>query len=269
MVFRSCELCGLLFEDDVGEVFGEDLFGEAEDDGVLDGVLEFADVAGPAIAHEQGTCVGGDAFEGAFVFLRVLRGEVEGEERNVFGVLTQGRHGDGDNVEAVVEVLAKFVGLDGLLEIFVGCGEDASEEGDRTGSSYTFELSLLEDAEEFGLHGGSEFAYLVEEEGSVFGGFELSFSHADGSGVCTFFVAEEFAFEEGFGDGGAVDGDEWAIASWAALMDGACDDLFAGAALAADEDGGSGRSDARDELADLTNLAAFADEVAGGVELFF
>ena len=95
--------------------------------------------------------------------------------------------------------------------------------------------------------------------------FEFSFSHAHGSGVRAFFVAEEFALEEGFGDGGAVDGDEGTVASWTALMDGACDDFFAGAALASNENGGRGWSDARDELAHLMDLSTFTYEVAGGI----
>ena len=163
-------------------------------------------------------------------------------------MLSQRGHGDGDYVEAVVKILPEFVGLDGLLEIFVGCGENAGHEGDGASSSDSLELFLLQDSQEFGLHGRSEFADFVEEEGSIFGGFKLSLSHSDCAGVRAFFVAEEFAFEEGFGDGGAVDGDEGAIASWAALVDGACDDFFAGTALATNEDGGRGGSDARDEL---------------------
>ena len=72
VVLRACEFCGLLFEDAGGEVLGEDLFGEAEDDGVFDCVLEFANVAGPTIAREESACVGGDAFEGALGFCAYL-----------------------------------------------------------------------------------------------------------------------------------------------------------------------------------------------------
>ena len=82
-------------------------------------------------------------------------------------------------------------------------------------------------------------------------------------------MAEEFAFEECFGDGGAVDGDEGAFASWTALVNGARDDLFAGAALAANEYGGVALCDAGDELADLTDLPTFTDEIGDGVELPF
>ena len=142
-----------------------------------------------------------------------------------------------DNVEAVVEVLAKFAGLDGLLEIFIGGGEDAGFELYGVSASDALELLLLEGSEQLCLHGRGEFADLVEEQRSVFGCFKLAFSHSDGAGVCTFLMTEEFTFEERLGDCGAVDGDEWAILSRAGLVDGACDDFFASAAFAADEDG--------------------------------
>ena len=52
-------------------------------------------------------------------------------------------------------------------------------------------------------------------------------------------------------------------------MDGACDDLFTGAALAADEHGGVAGRDLGDECLELPNVSAFADEAGVGVELLF
>ena len=76
-------------------------------------------------------------------------------------------------------------------------------------------------------------------------------------------MTEEFAFEEGLGDCGAVDGDEWPLLARTDLMDRASDDFFSGAALPADEHGGVALGDAGDELLYLADLLAFAYEVAG------
>jgi len=54
--------------------------------------------------------------------LRVFCCEEKSEEGDVFTMFAERWDRDGDDVEAVVEVLAKFPGLDGLLEIFVGRG---------------------------------------------------------------------------------------------------------------------------------------------------
>ena len=78
-------------------------------------------------------------------------------------------------------------------------------------------------------------------------------------------MAEEFAFEQRLRDCGAVDGDEGPFLSRAALMDGACDNFLAGAALSPDQHGGIALRDTGDELLEMTNLPAFADQVAGWV----
>jgi hypothetical protein len=54
-------------------------------------------------------------------------------------------------------------------------------------------------------------------------------------------VAKELALDEVFGDGAAVEDHERAFATTRLLVDGAGDDLFAGASLAFDDDGDVGR----------------------------
>ncbi len=136
-------------------------------------------------------------------------------------------------------------------------------------SSNTLELLLLQDSQQLGLHRRSQLTNLIEKQGSVIGCFELPLPHPDGAGVCALLVSEEFAFEQRLRDCSAVDGDEGPFVSRATLMDGACDNFFAGAALSPDQHGGIALRDAGDELLQLANLPAFADQVAGGVQLPF
>ena len=53
--------------------------------------------------------------------------------------------------------------------------------------------------------------------------------------------AQKLALEQRVGDGAAVDLDERAAAARAGFVDGASDDLFAGAAFAGHQDGRIGR----------------------------
>jgi hypothetical protein len=117
--------------------------------------------------------------------------------------------------------------------------------------------------------GGGQLADFIEEQGAVAGCLEFSFSHSDGAGVRTFLVSEELAFKQCLRDCGAVDGDEGTFVSRTALMDRTRDNFFAGAALSPDQHGGITLRDAGDELTQLVNLFAFANEVAGRVELLF
>ncbi len=149
-------------------------------------------------------------------------------------MLPQRWHGDRDDIEPIVQILSKLSGLDGLFKIFVGCRKNASFEGDRMSSTYPFELPLLQDAQELGLHGRRELANLIEKHGSVIRSLKFPFSHSDCAGVRAFFVPEELSFQKCFGNCCAVDGDEGEFASRTALMDRTCDDFLAGAAFSPD-----------------------------------
>src|SRR6266481_9799372 len=109
----------------VRQVFRKNQVGGADDDGALDGVLQFADVAGPIVLGETGTCGGRKSTDFAIGARGVTRDEMVGEQRDVFGMLAKGEHGDGNNVEAIEEVEAEFFVGDGFLEVLVGGGDEA------------------------------------------------------------------------------------------------------------------------------------------------
>jgi hypothetical protein len=88
----------------------------------------------------------------------------------------------------------------------------------------------------FGLHQDRHVADLVQEQGAVVGLLELAEVAGSGAGEAAFFVAEQFAFDQLGGHGGAVQGDERPAFARAALMQGARDQLLAGAGFAQDAD---------------------------------
>src|SRR5882762_3274356 len=81
----------------VRQVFGKNHVGGADDDGALNGVLQFADVAGPIVLRETGTCGGGKSADFAIGARGVTRDEMVGEQRDVLGMLAKGGHGDGND----------------------------------------------------------------------------------------------------------------------------------------------------------------------------
>ena len=76
-------------------------------------------------------------------------------------------------------------------------------------------------------------------------------------------MAEELALEQRLGHRGAIDRDEGPPHALAALVDGARDELLAGAGLAGDEDRHVGVRDARDEVVDARHRARAADDLLG------
>lgn len=94
---------------DEGDVLGLDLAARLEQDhGMLDDVLELADVPwpGPCLeGFDRGIGEAGD-LGGAAVPGPEMVEEVPGQDRDVFGPFPQRRYADGYDPETVVEVLA-------------------------------------------------------------------------------------------------------------------------------------------------------------------
>src|SRR5262249_58234917 len=91
--------------------------------------------------------------------------------------------------------------------------------------------------------------------------FQFAFLLSDSSGERSFLVTEEFAFEQRLGQSRAVDRDERRVRASAVLVNSARGQLLARAALAENQDSGTGWRDAGDALVDFTHALALADHV--------
>src|SRR5205823_3276999 len=123
------------------------------------------------------------------------------------------------------------------------------------------DFSLLQCAQQLRLKTLRQIADLVEEQGAVLrlheGAELLVLPVAAGAAR----VAEELRFEQGFGDGAAIDGDERALLALAALMERARDQLFAGAALARDEHADVARAHLRQQIEHALHGAALPEDL--------
>ena len=120
----------------------------------------------------------------------------------------QRRDVDADDVQPVEEVLAELARCHGLLERLVGGGDDAHIHLDGLVAADALERAGLQHAQDLGLRGGGHVADLVEEERAAVALLEFADALEGGAGEGAAFVAEQFAFEQLLGDGGAVDGQE-------------------------------------------------------------
>src|SRR5207244_2112313 len=77
-------------------------------------------------------------------------------------------------------------------------------------------------------------------------------------------VAKKLVFDEIGWKGGAIDGDEWKGGARAVIMDGTCEDLFAGAGFAHDEHGKIVLRKEGDFLDLRANNGASADDMRTG-----
>ena len=101
----------------------------------------------------------------------------------------------------------------------------------------------------------------VEKKGSSISQLELAGFGALGAGEGSGFVAEELAFEQVVGNGGAVDLDERIPAAVGAGKDEASGNFFADAALSTNEYGSAGGGDLLDGLAHLDHVWRGVEEL--------
>ena len=236
--------------------------GVADDDGALQAVAQLAHVARPGELIKQAQHGVADGAHAALVLVVHGLDEGLGEGGNVFLVVAQGGHVDVEDVEAVVEIVAQLAAGDGFFGNLVGGGQDADIDGGFGLAAEAAQLAVFEDAEQLGLGADRHLADFVEQEGAAFGQLEAAGAALQGSGEGAFLVAEDLAFDEGFRDGGAVDGDKGLVLAGRKLVDGAGDQLLAGAAFAGDEDRGGAGGDQLDEAEDLLHLGRGADQAS-------
>ena len=194
------------------------------------------------------------------VLARVLLAEVLGEDGDLLGPLAERGDEDIDDVEAVVEVLAKGPLGDRLFEVLVGGGDDADVDLDVAVGAQPRELVVLEHLQELGLERQGHLADLVEEHGAAVGELELARLLPVGAGEGAALVAEELGLEQRRRQGRAVDLDACARAPDGGVVDGAGDELLADPGLAPDEDGDVGVGDLLDHLLDGLHAGTLLEE---------
>ena len=89
------------------------------------------------------------------------------QERNVARPSAQRRHGDGEDVEPVVEILAELALGDESFQIAVGGGDQAHVHFDRLDTAHAFELTLLQNPQQLDMDVEGKVAHFVEKQGAA------------------------------------------------------------------------------------------------------
>ena len=130
-----------------------------------------------------------------------------------------------------------------------------------TGSKVAF----LQHTQDLGLGGRRHVAHLVEEQRAAVGLVEAADAIGHGPGEGSLDMAEQFAFQQGFRNGGAIDGDERLVPARAVVVNGAGDHFLAGAAFAGDQHIGAAFADLGDAFDDFAECRAGADQIVEAV----
>src|SRR5581483_10209166 len=142
----------------VGGKLADDLRFVAHNHIALHEVFQLADVARPAVLHHAGQRVLAERPRLLRIKLAVFAQEELEEDRDLLATLTQRRNVDGDDVEAIKQVLAKGAFLHGTLERLVSGCQDPDVDRDIALAAETREFAVLQDVQQFGLKRGMHLA---------------------------------------------------------------------------------------------------------------
>lgn len=163
--------------------------------------------------------------------------ELTDERCEIRGALTERWNGERDTLNSVEKVGPKASAADILFE-------RTKSRVDRSNVGFNFlrsadscEASVLNEPEQLGLHCQGELANFIEKEGAPGRRLDLPTCKLSRSRECAPLVPEQFALEQCFGNGGAVDRGERLCATPRKLVDTPRNHLLAAPALADQTDG--------------------------------
>ena len=91
--------------------------------------------------------------------------EILGERPDVLDTRAERREVNPDDIESIVEILAKLLGRDRLIKVAIRRGHDTDVCLDGGVATHTRKLTLLQDAKKFALDRHRHLTDLVEEKG--------------------------------------------------------------------------------------------------------
>ena len=186
--------------------------------------------------------------------------------RHIIPALTQRAEMQRQYAEPVIEVAAKRAALDLLLQVFIARRQNPHIDRNHPVISNAGDLLFLKYPQQPRLHGGGNFTDLVEKEGPAVGQLEnAGFSLVARAGKSAFDIAEQLAFQQVFGQGGAVERHKGRRVPGRVIVDTLGKQLLSGTRFPGDQHCGIGGGKAHCPLFEAAHRFAAAHDI---VEVF-
>jgi len=197
-------------------------------------IAQLTDISGPRIVQQfvEGVLGDLDRFLAGVFFLQQRSNQVR-----LVAAIAQQRQMQGDPVQAIIQILAKFAVVNHLADVAMR-GTDHMQI-DRNGliASERNDFAFLDHAQQARLQHQRHIADFIEKQRAAVGLENLSdpaFLHRARERAAR--VAEQLALDQALRDGGAIDRHECLVEPKAAVMQGLGERFLAGAGRALQED---------------------------------
>ena len=169
----------------------------------------------------------------------------------------QGWDIDGDCPEPVIEIFPEVPIPEHLLQIAVGGRNDLDVQGNFFRASEGTNALILKNAQKFDLGFERDFGNFIQKDGPCISRPEKARGFVYGAGKSTFFVSEQFAFKEFFGNSTAIHGHKGIRGATAFVVDVLSDQVFSGTAFSCDQHASRPFGSHLHLAIDFPNLRAF------------
>ena len=129
----------------------------------------------------------------------VLFEEVAGQQQHITTALTQRRHRQRVNAQAVIQVGTKASGAHLSRQVAVGGGDHPHVDAVFAIRTNPLQLPTLQHAQQLGLDRQRQFTHFVEKQAAAIGQLELAAALAHGPGEGAAYMAKQFALHQRIG----------------------------------------------------------------------
>ena len=107
-------------------------------------MFKFANISGPVIVHKTVHDGIRDPRHLTLELVVVLAEKMFNQQGDILFPLSQRGYSDLDNLEPIIEIFSEFTGIDLILQILVGSGDNSDVDFDRLIATNLLYLSLLQ-----------------------------------------------------------------------------------------------------------------------------
>ena len=187
--------------------------------------------------HQRGLGVGAQAQAAQAHAGTVLLQEKPAQQQHVPSALTQGRHPERVDAQAMIKVCAVAPAAHFFGQVAVGRCDQPYIDLMFLVRAQALQLPALQHPQQLGLHGQRQLAHFIQKQGAAVGQFELAPPVLSGARKGPAHMTEQLAFHQRIGQGGAVEADHRLVCPWRCGVNGLGHELLADTGLAGDQDG--------------------------------
>src|ERR1700728_1145164 len=133
------------------------------------------------------------------------------KQRDIFAAFAQRWQVDFNHVQPIIKIFAEFPLLNLVCKIFVSSRNNPNFDFNFLSAAHAIKAAFLQYSQQVGLQFGRDISDFVEEDGATIGQLELPFGLSSSSRESSFFVTEQFAFQQSLSQRCAADGNEWLV----------------------------------------------------------